>query len=691
MNKKILACLSALASTVIAMPTYAADLMQVYKQAFFSDPSFKKAQADWLSAKQNLPIAMSGNGSAGSGLFPYLDVSGGINRTYQKQTVGASINSDGYVNGNNYLLTLTQPIFNYQTWKSISSARYSVKAATATYLAAAQDLMYRVAQAYFNVLSANDQLRFTIAQKKAFLRQLITAEQKFKVGLIAVTGVYDAQASYDNAVATEIKDRNNLANMLENLRAITGVQYRSLKGLRTNIPLVIPKPGSIEQWVRVADQQNYMIKSDLYSMLAAHETIKVNEAARYPTITGQASYGAITQGTISGLNIAAPGAGGGVSNTVTTTGILGVNVNFPVFQGGYVSETTKQAEYNYLSASDQLEFQHRNVINQTRQAFLGVQSGISQIQADVQAIKSARNKLEATQAGYVVGTRTMVDVLNAVTSLTQAQQTWANDRYNYVISIITLEQQAGTLSPDDLARINAWLSSTEIFHPEEKVHVSRYSKSPLPSPSAFANPPTGGQPTRIFHQPLTSRKTTTGIPSVPKAPKTPTTSMKPKIPSGQQRTAKTSTLSKKAQAQTYYYAIQIYADHHLTKAREFVARQRLKAHMQIIFTRYHNTEWYKVIYGHYVTKAEAEKALKQMPLELKKYKPWIIRVPKVTRNLKERTEQPAKPTEPMTLPKPSSDKQSILLKQALDQHSDRVTSFRLDQQANNVVLPKSDK
>jgi len=624
MNKKILACVSALLCIVIAMPSYAADLMQVYNQALSSDPTFKKAQADWLSAKENLPITMSGNGSPGSGLFPYLGVSGGINRSYQKQTLGGGANGTGYFNGNNYLLTLTQPIFNYQTWKMVSSARYSVKAATATYLAAAQNLMFRTAQAYFNVLSANDQLRFTLSQKQAFLHQLITAEQKFKVGLIAVTGVYDAEASYDNAVANEIKDRNNLANMIEDLRAITSVQYKSLKGLRSKVPLVIPQPGNIEQWVKIADSQNYTIKSDLYSMLAARENIKVSAAGRYPTITGTASYGATTNGTLTGIGTAVPNnAGTGVQNVVTATGTVGLNVNFPIFQGGYVTETTKQARYNYLSASDQLDFQHRNVTNQTRQAFLGAQSGISQIQADVQAIKSARNKLEATQAGYVVGTRTMVDVLNAVTALTQAQQTWANDRYKYVISIITLKQQAGTLSPKDLMAINNWLSKTEAFNPTKKVKVSRYATTQLPSPTSYAQPPSGGQPTRIFHQSITP----------PSKPAAPASSMTPKESPTNPMPSTSTSVKKVTSQKQYYYAIQVYADHSLQRARDFVKRQPLKTQMQIIYMRFHKADWYKVIYGHYATKAEATRALKQMPLELVKYKPWIIRVPKTAKSL----------------------------------------------------------
>ena len=410
------------------------------------------------------------------------------------------------------------------------------------------------------------------------------------------------------------------------MRAITGIQYRSLKGLQNLIPLVIPKPTSIDQWVRIADQQNYTIKSNLYTMLAARETIKQNEAARYPTLVGQASYGTTTTGTIAGLGTAAPGAGGGVSNIVTTSGSLGLALDFPVFQGGYVSASTKQAKYNYLSASDQLEFQHRTVVNQTRQAFLGVESGISQIQADAQAIKSARNKLEATQAGYSVGTRTMVDVLNAVSDLTQAQQTWATDRYSYVLSIVTLEQQAGTLSPESLAQINAWLSQAEVFNPEKKVSISRYSKAPLPTPSEFAAPPKGGQPARIFHHPLPP--STAVIPTV--APTMPKTHIPPTVASPQ------------SNIENHYYSIQVYANSSVEKAHEFLNHHslQLKEPMQILYSPQPEPGWYKVIYGHYATKTEANSALKQIPLGLKQYRPWIIEVPKTPKKAGQDTTQP---------------------------------------------------
>src|SRR3990167_10134671 len=231
---------------ILSMATAACadDLLAVYKQALVSDPTFKKAQADWLTAKQNLPLAWTGNGSAGTGLFPNLELTGGLNLVKERQSNYLGMTS-GTFGSNGYGISLTQPLFNVSTWLAISSAAYVVKAATAQYLAAAQDLMRRVAVAYFEVLRANDRLLLTLAKKEQFINQLVSSEEKFKVGLIAITGVYDAQASYDQSVADEIQDRNDLLDRLEDLRAITGVHYKALNRLQPSIPLIMPAPNNI--------------------------------------------------------------------------------------------------------------------------------------------------------------------------------------------------------------------------------------------------------------------------------------------------------------------------------------------------------------------------------------------------------------------------------------------------------------
>lgn len=542
----------------VLMPTiYADNLIQVYFQAVGNDPTFLKAHANWLSAQQNLSIAMSGTGAPGSGLFPYVTITGSLTRTHQ-------LNS---ASGYGYLVTLTQPIFNYATWKSISRARFTVKAATATYIAAAQDLMFRTAQAYFDVLNAYDQLRFRLAQKESFLHQLITAEEKFKVGLIAITGVYDAQASYDQSVAQEIQDRNNLANKLENLSAITGREYSSLAGLKKTIPLVIPYPRDINAWTMMAERQSYYIQSALYAMLAQRELVKQTAAAWYPTLTGVITHGINQQGF--------PPNTGPIAAVNTATTTSGINLNFPIFQGGYVIHSLRQQEYNYLSASQQLNLTHRQVVQQIRQAYLGVNSGISKIKADKQAIVSAQNKLEATQAGYVVGTRTMVDVLYAVTELYQAEQQWASDRYTYIINIITLKQQAGTLSPEDLMEINSWLGKPVKF--DMNKHGTSNTASML---TQRVNPNKKGKSQPESH-PIFERK-------------------------------------------RHYFAVQLFASHKRSNAEIFMEKHALFK-LEILYKK----GWYKVLYGNFSTQSEAVVALKRLPSVLQKENLWITKVPKL--------------------------------------------------------------
>lgn len=435
----------AISIAIFGVPLFcmADNLSQVYQQALESDPTFKKAEADWLVAKQNLPLAMTGNGMPGSGLFPNISLSGNLGKTYYQGTNSINNNESAI-----YAVSITQPIFNLATWQSISSASYAVKAATAQYLAASQNLMSRVSTAYFEVLRANDKLNLTLAQQKQFENEYQNAKTKYDVGLIPITGVYDAQAKKDQSVAQEIKDRNALQNSIENLRAITGQSYKSLAQLKEKIPLLIPKPENIDKWVAIAEKQNYLIQADLNLMRSSQKNISVAKAGMAPTLNFVGSYQ-------NGQNSAPGFMPPAFANPEQTQ--VGLNLTFPVLRGGYDIVNTKQASYRYLAASDQLEIDHRQVVTNTQKAYLGVASGISQIKADQKAIQSTVNQLKATQEGYTVGTRTMVDVLNSLTSLTMTQQQYADDRYNYVESIINLKQQAGTLSPDDIEMIQSWL------------------------------------------------------------------------------------------------------------------------------------------------------------------------------------------------------------------------------------------
>ncbi len=439
--------LGASCTFLITSAGFADNLLQVYHQALLNDPVYAQAESTWHSQQMNLPIARAG-------YFPQLGLSGDATRNYKDTQPPSSPSSNGYTWQYGYSLSLTQPIFNLATWNSIKGAGATVKAATATYLAAEQSLIQRTANAYFNVLQAYDQLRYTVSNKRAVYQQLVTAQQKFKVGLIANTDVYDARSEYDQVVAQEIASQNNLNIQLENLRAITGQHYVSLNSLGKKLPLLKPRPANIDRWVTIANKQNYGLKAQSYAVLAAMRTVKKTAAGGYPSLN---LTGGFSESHIEGRASA---------HVTDEAANLGVALSYQPIQGGLVLASTKQARYDYVTASGKLEEVHRNVVNQTRSSYLSVLSGISQIKADRQRIISARNALSATKAGFSVGTRTMVDVLNDLSTLYQAQQKYADDQYAYLNNLIDLKAAAGTLKVSDLLQINSWLDRS-VYLPKQ--------------------------------------------------------------------------------------------------------------------------------------------------------------------------------------------------------------------------------
>lgn len=450
--KRYLRLSSVLIAGFMLSSAHADNLMQVYQQAIKSDPIFAQAESTWHSQKMNLPIAESG-------YLPQVSITASAKRDYDKTVPYlSSFNTNSYSWIYGYTLNATQPIFNFTVWAQIKGADANVKAATATYLAAQQSLMQRTATAYFNVLKAYDQLRYIVANKRAVWQQFVTAREQFRVGLIAITDEYNARSSFDQAVAQQLSAQNNLNIQLEALRAITGRNYASLRGLKKNLPLVTPTPNNINKWVDIATQQNYSIKAQNYNVIAAMELIKQKAAGGYPTLGLQGSVGETH-------TVNDP------PETAEDVQTLGLAMSYSPIQGGLVIASTKQARYNYVTASGLLEQTHRQVVNQARSSFLSVLSDSSQVKADKQSIISARNALDATEAGLKVGTRTMVDVLSALSTLYQTQQQYANDQYSYINNLIALKAAAGTLSVNDLEKINEWLGEPIVFPEQTSVSV----------------------------------------------------------------------------------------------------------------------------------------------------------------------------------------------------------------------------
>jgi outer membrane protein len=607
------------------------DLIQVYEQALHNDPTFKQAQSNWWSAKQNLPIAISA-------YLPQIEVTDAYERQYSKSRP-AVVSTDGYKTQNVLTLTATQAIFDFNVWTNIAEQAASVKAATATYLASIQAEMANTATAYFAVLAAFDKLRFTISNKKAVKRQLVTAQQKFKVGLIAITGVYDAQARYDQANADEISDRNSLYDQLENLRAITGQHYTSLMGINVQVPLIVPAPDDIMTWVGTAVKQNYTLKSDNWTAIQAHRNI-LNVAlgsgsgtgGYMPTVDATASWSRTN-------NFHYTNPIPGSSNSWTNGADVGLSLDWDPFSGGATYFSTKQARYNYLTQLGVLEAEHRNVINQTRQSFLGVKSSISRIHADKQSIISARNALQATEAGYTVGTRTMVNVLDDLTQVYQNENQYMDDQYAYINNFIALKENAGTLNVHDLDILNSWLKKHIRFAlpksyyghtiPDDtkvmkKLKVLTKETPLMLTDNAKAAKAMHAKPKAQLAKASTSGKSVTGS----RATKARPTKVMAKSP----RVART-TLAKRSLAKpaanvaapmpqpARNYVVQLYAGDTLKAAQKFVRSSKIGSHLNIV----KRDNLYKVLYGHFQSRSDALIALDALPINHATNDAWVFK------------------------------------------------------------------
>lgn len=427
--------------------THATDLMQIYHQAQQGDPTFAQARATWLSEKLNLPIARSN-------YLPRLTITGNDSRNYDYYDPPSLNTIRNYSWKYGYTVTLDQPLFAVRTWQSIREADALVKAATASYLAAQQALMVRVATAYFKTVKAYDELQYTEANQRAIYQQLITAEEKFKTGLIAINDVYDARSRYDLITTQVLTAKNNLDIELEGLRKITGHYYKTLQGLGKPLPLINPTPNSIDAWTRISEQQNYNIQSQNFNVIAAMRRIKQAEAGDIPSFD------------LSGDFTETKNLANSLNKTTTDSATLELNVTYKPIQGGLVTSVSKQARYNYQAAVGKLQKVHRDVINQTRTSFLSIHSGLKRIKGDKESIYSAHQTLAATEAGFQVGARTMVDVLNDLTTVYQAEQQYAKDQYTLLDDVIGLKEAAGTLSEKDLYKINLLLRKT-LKLPEE--------------------------------------------------------------------------------------------------------------------------------------------------------------------------------------------------------------------------------
>jgi outer membrane protein len=435
--KQLIGLVCASSALIFSTPTLALDLIETYAKAQLEDAQLMIARSQLESSRQALPLAKSAN-------RPQVNFS--ANGTYQDEN--NTFTGDDKQTSVGYSLNLQQRLYNGETWAQVDASEATVMQAEADYEAAKQELLVRVTEAYFNILSAQDNVEFTQAEKNAIGRQLEQAKKRFEVGLIAITDVKEAQASYDLSLSSEIIALNSLDNAREALQLIIGEKINEpLAVLGEQVDLNVPEPASGSEWVQQALKFNLSLASAQAALKAANENRKIARAGRKPTVNLNASY---QDNTIDS----------DVNGDIDTDGLtVSVQLDVPIYTGGRTGSAIEQAEANYTIAQNNLLLQKRLVAQQTNIAYLAVVSGIGQVNALNQALISTTAALEATEAGFDVGTRTSVDVLLSLRETYRSRRDYASARYDYLTNTLRLKQAAGLLNQEDLLDINQWLKN----------------------------------------------------------------------------------------------------------------------------------------------------------------------------------------------------------------------------------------
>ncbi|WP_404651269.1 outer membrane channel protein TolC [Raoultella terrigena] len=443
--KKFFPILIGLGLTGFSAISQAENLMQVYQQARISNPDLRKSAADRDAAFEKI-------NEARSPLLPQLGL--GADYTYTNGYRDTNGQDSNVTSGS---LQLTQTLFDMSKWRALTLQEKAAGIQDVTYQTDQQTLILNTATAYFNVLSAIDTLSYTEAQKQAIYRQLDQTTQRFNVGLVAITDVQNARSQYDSVLANEVTARNNLDNAVESLRQVTGNYYPQLSslnvdGFKTN------KPETVNALLKEAENRNLSLLQARLNQDLAREQIRQAQDGHMPTLDLNASTG-VSNSRYSGSNNSTPDNDAGQNK-------IGLSFSLPLYQGGMVNSQVKQAQYNFVGASEQLESSHRTVVQTVRSSFNNINASISSINAYKQAVVSAQSSLDAMEAGYSVGTRTIVDVLDATTTLYNAKQQLSSARYNYLINQLNIKSALGTLNEQDLVALNNTLGKPVATSPD---------------------------------------------------------------------------------------------------------------------------------------------------------------------------------------------------------------------------------
>ncbi len=416
----------------------AIDLVQVYREALLGDAQYLTARANAEAGREKAPQALSG-------LLPALNAT--AHTTWNDNTYStASLpkNSNQSYNADGYNISLTQPLFRWQNFVQYRQGKLLVVQSEALFAQAAQELILRVAQAYFDVLYAQENLKAVRANQASIAQQLAQAKKNFEVGNATITDSQEAQSRFDLASAQEILAVSELSVKRYALRLIVDKDLGELNPLKANPTINPPQPAQIEPWVAAAEQGSFAVQAQQVAAEVAAQEIERARAGHYPTLDAVANYGKSSN--------AFDMFGG--DKLETTARNIGLQLNIPLFQGGYVSSKTREAAANRQAAESALESARRAATLDVQQSFLGVVNGLAQVRALEAALISSTSALESNKLGYEVGVRIAIDVLNADNQLYVTRRDLAKARFDTLLAQLKLKAAVGALSEADLQAIN---------------------------------------------------------------------------------------------------------------------------------------------------------------------------------------------------------------------------------------------
>jgi outer membrane protein len=439
MQRPLIAVL--ITSALLTLNAQAADLIQVYQQALANDATFASARSSLTAGQERITQGRSG-------LLPSISANGNNLRNSGDATTaefltGNMIKNDTNYHTNAYTVSLTQPLFNWSAWQTYQQSKLAQATAEATFAQAQQDLITRVSQAYFDVLTAQDNLTSTQAQKVATTEQLASAKRNFEVGTQTITDTHEAQAAYDLVVAQEFAAINDLENKRTALSVIIGQVPGELAPLRTGVTISPPSPAVVDPWISSAESQNYAVVAAGLNVEIAKREISRNRAGHLPTLNLVASSSHQQQT--------------GASGSTINNNAIGVSWSVPIFSGFAVTSKVRETIALEDKARNDLEATKRSASQNARSAFLGMNSGLAQVKALEAAEVSSKSSLDSNKLGYQVGVRINIDVLNAQKLLYSTQKDLSKARYDTIMNGLRLKSAAGSLREEDLAPVNALL------------------------------------------------------------------------------------------------------------------------------------------------------------------------------------------------------------------------------------------